>query len=167
MRTYFPIAHAEILATHHIDSGLMVQTDKQCYACHKLVLAVGTWAPGLFGDILPFPLHIERRVMFWFQPLDTTSIHWDDMPVYVWDIGSGLSFYGFPEDPSLKGCVKVAQHAVPLHPAIRAPEDVDREVSEEEVERMRLIYRHRMPGLDGELKHTQVCMYTMTPDEHL
>lgn len=35
----------------------------------KIVLSVGAWAPQLYGSHIPLPLHVERRVLFWFEPL--------------------------------------------------------------------------------------------------
>lgn len=43
------------------DSGRVVHT-------RKLVLAVGAWAPQVYGSVLPMDLYAERRVLYWFQP---------------------------------------------------------------------------------------------------
>jgi hypothetical protein len=34
----------------------------------KIVLSVGPWAPELYGDSICLPLHVERRVLYWFRP---------------------------------------------------------------------------------------------------
>ncbi len=48
--------------------GVEVRTAHGVYRAKKLVLAVGAWAPSIYGDAIPqFPLTIERRVLFWFQ----------------------------------------------------------------------------------------------------
>ena len=45
-----------------------VKTDKAEYKAKKIVLSVGPWAPELYGDKICLPLHIERRVLYWFRP---------------------------------------------------------------------------------------------------
>jgi glycine/D-amino acid oxidase-like deaminating enzyme len=46
------------------------------------------------------------------------------------------------------------------------PESVRREVSEDEMANMRELLRRFLPGADGPLKSSTVCLYTNTPDEH-
>lgn len=48
----------------------MVTTSCGIYMTRKLVLTVGAWAPELFNSVLPFDLFLERRVLFWFEPLE-------------------------------------------------------------------------------------------------
>ena len=47
------------------------------------------------------------------------------------------------------------------------PEDVQREVTDEDIDGLREVLQRKMPALNGELLETATCMYTMTPDEHL
>lgn len=149
------------------EGGLVVvQTNKQRYLCKKLVLTVGAWAPQLLNPILPFPLHVERRVLFWFRPRDS-AVNWRRLPVYIWDLGEGNNFYGFPEDGTFPGAVKIAQHGQVLRTLCADPDNLDREVTQEEVDAMRALFQQKIPGLDGELLETATCMYTMTPDDHL
>lgn len=51
---------------------LQVVTDRGKYHCKKLILTVGAWANEIYGHALPksFPLTIERRVLFWFEPTE-------------------------------------------------------------------------------------------------
>ena len=55
------------------------------YFARKLVLSVGAWAPQLYGqnDALRalVPLHIERRVLFWFHPTHNDAKTRDDFKV--------------------------------------------------------------------------------------
>ena len=70
-------------------------------------------------------------------------------PIYIWDLGDGIQFYGFPADD--EGRVKVAffRSKVKGEPAIRealAP---------------------CLPALaNGTLVETVSCKYTLTPDHH-
>ena len=54
------------VTTTHGEGNLQTST----YLTHKIVLAVGPWAPALYGSEIPVQLHVERRVQFWFQPID-------------------------------------------------------------------------------------------------
>jgi sarcosine oxidase len=95
--------------------NLTVLTDKKNYRCNKLVLTVGAWAPEIYSNRLPFPLSLQRRVLFWFEPAkvagsttrttetdkQTNSTAFQRMPIYIWDMGREKgNFYGFPEQVS-------------------------------------------------------------------
>jgi sarcosine oxidase len=45
-----------------------IQTTLARYQTKKLILAVGAWAPGLYGSSITLPLRTERRVLYWFRP---------------------------------------------------------------------------------------------------
>ena len=55
----------EITTTHGINGEFTTK-----YLTRKVVLAVGPWAPELYGNGIPLQLHAERRVQFWFKPKD-------------------------------------------------------------------------------------------------
>src|SRR5205823_7471607 len=77
-----------------------------------------------------------------------------------WEYAPHRFFYGFP---NLGDGIKVAVHH---EGQLTNPETIQREVSQEEVETMRLLLRRFLPGADGVLKSAVVCAYTDTPDEH-
>lgn len=189
----------------------------------KLILAVGTWASEVYGEELSLPLTIQRRVLFWFEPLladsaqrltDTNSRNGSDgesgaivkqgelhnivqnqifcatnhggkMPVFYWDLGNTYAkhLYGFPimasegdvsrENGLSPQGIKVAFHLIQGgdqadRGLVSHPEKVDRIVSDEEIAEVRDQLRGRIDAAaTGTLVHSTVCMYTMTPDEHL
>jgi sarcosine oxidase len=49
---------------------ITVETSKSTYRTKKLILTVGAWAPELYGQDIPLKLHVERRVLYWFEPTD-------------------------------------------------------------------------------------------------
>lgn len=67
-------AHFEeklLVLTEEENGELMcIQTDKATYRARKVILTVGAWAPELYGDAIAslVPLHVVRRVLFWFKP---------------------------------------------------------------------------------------------------
>lgn len=52
------------ITTSHGENGQFTST----YLTRKIVLAVGPWAPELYGADIPLQLHAERRIQYWFQP---------------------------------------------------------------------------------------------------
>jgi hypothetical protein len=77
-----------------------------------VVLAVGAWAPSLYGGSLPLPLYIERRVLYWFRPDAETQERGDfsRIPVYIWDMGGAGNWYGFPSEPGTPAQVGHRSH---------------------------------------------------------
>ena len=129
------------------------------------------------------PLHIVRRVQYWFQLSNQEHVPaFAGLPVYIWDLGSGGSFYGFPLQSEQKGVskggVKVALHQVSdgidddgvMYRQQCDPETIDRIVSEEETKSMKQLLKRQIPLLGDDetagLLETATCMYTMTPDSH-
>jgi sarcosine oxidase len=162
------------------------------YLTMKIVLAVGPWAPEFFGDQIPMKLHVERRVLYWFKPVQNETI-FKDLPVYIWENKEGVSFYGFPTQKGLPGGVKVAMHfttsVIPeeVNPEGRkeiitpetvfkikakgtdltcTPDTIDRVVSLNEIKEMKSLLAGHMPDLNGDLVASETCMYTMTEDHH-
>jgi sarcosine oxidase len=73
----------------------------------------------------------------------------DRFPIYIWDIGNGIQFYGFPADDEARVKVAFFRSKVKGEAAIRealAP---------------------CIPALaSGALAETVTCRYTLTPDHH-
>ncbi|HEX8026876.1 MAG TPA: N-methyl-L-tryptophan oxidase [Vicinamibacterales bacterium] len=135
---------------HALSSGtIVVRTSRGEYETERLVLAPGSWAAALFKlDWLP--LEVEPQQLHWFEPAGGASpFSADRFPIYIWDLGNGIQFYGFPADEG--GRVKVA--------FFRS------KVKGEEAIRQAL--RPCLPALaDGALVDTVQCKYTLTPDQH-
>ena len=83
-----------------------VRTSRGDYEADRLILAPGSWAPELF-KIDWLPLEVEPQQLHWFDPGGGPAPFMPDrFPIYIWDIGNGIQFYGFPADD--EGRVKVA-----------------------------------------------------------
>ena len=168
-------------------SGLYeVATDAgRTYLAKKVVLAAGAWTPHLLktSPSLPLPpplLHVVRRVQYWMAPPARPEVAaaLANIPIYIWDVGSEGSFYGFPasgggsssssNSSSSSSTVKVALHQVADADAHRCdPDHIDRVVTPQEQQQMKALLRGRLPALqDADVVDAKTCMYTMTPDEH-
>ena len=83
-----------------------VRTSRGRYECDRLILAPGAWASQLF-KIDWLPLEVEPQQLHWFEPAGGEAPFAPDrFPIYIWDLGTGVQFYGFPADD--EGRVKVA-----------------------------------------------------------
>jgi sarcosine oxidase len=124
-----------------------------------LVLAAGPWIGDLVSD-LALPLVVERQPVCWFEPaVPAEDVAVGRLPVWLFATDDG-TFYGFPHDPELG--LKVSHH----HSGVETdPESVDRTVRDADIARIRSFIRNRMPGADGPLRRSSVCLYTNTPDE--
>jgi sarcosine oxidase len=128
-----------------------------------LVIAGGAWMPDLVPG-LRLPLTIERVPLLWVEPLvpaETVAV--GRLPVWILETDTDGSFYGFPYDPDAG--LKVARHHSGDLVVPRDLDAVDRTLTAADEARVRTFLRARMPGADGPLRGSAVCLYTDTPDE--
>ena len=117
------------------DAGVKVATDKGEYTANQLVFTSGAWINNLVPE-LKMPLEVERQVLFWFDPAKKTdAFNPDKFPVYICEAEPGIMFYGFPD---LGDGVKIANHH---RGGITTPENLDRQVSDSEIEGISNIIR--------------------------
>ncbi|MEO7135126.1 MAG: N-methyl-L-tryptophan oxidase, partial [Vicinamibacterales bacterium] len=92
---------------HVSTSGTIeVRTAGARYEAGRLLLAPGSWASSLF-KIDWLPLAVEPQQLHWFLPDGGAAAFAPDrFPIYIWDLGEGVQFYGFPAEKD--GRVKVA-----------------------------------------------------------
>ena len=100
--------------------------------------------------------------VFWFEPaMPASELGVGRLPMWLVDTASDGVFYGFPYDPGTG--LKVSRHH---SEEIVDPESVDRTEHSADIERVRAFMRDHMPGADGPLRASTVCLYTNTPDRH-
>jgi len=126
-----------------------VTTSRGRYEAGQLVLAPGPWASQVF-KLPDLPLTVEPQVLYWFEPSGGPALFLPErFPIYIWDLGDGAQFYGFPADDD--GRVKVAFFRTKNgdEPSLRAA------------------LAPSVPALAaGSLVETASCRYTLTPDHH-
>ena len=144
--------------------GVLVKTRGENFRARQMVIAAGAWAASLTPE-LKLPLQVERQIQFWFEAkCSADEFTAARCPIHIWECANGERYYGFPD---LGTGVKVARHLARQHGGASAdPDRLLREVSEAEVVAMRSFIRRFLPNADGPPRHTAVCMYTNTPDEH-
>lgn len=140
-----PVQHWRVTPSGAVE----VTTTRSRYEAGRIVLAPGSWASQLF-QLPELPLAVEPQTLYWFTPSGGAEpFAADRFPVYIWDLGDGVQFYGFPADDD--GRVKVAFFRTKNgdEPSLRAA------------------LRPLMPSLaSGALVETASCKYTLTPDHH-
>lgn len=142
------------------NNTVCVSTSKGKYYAKQLLLTAGAWLKNFLPN-LNLSLSIERQVLFWFEPvIPTTIFNPGKFPVFIWSPGTGNDFYGFPD---LGNGIKIAKHH---RGEITDPEKINRNVKPEETELIRGFLKEFIPGANGRLLATEVCMYTNTPDFH-
>ena len=148
--------------------GVQVHTASARYAADKLLIACGAWTTGLLPD-LGLPLVAQRQVQLWFEPSEPGEpadpgepgeFSPERFPVFIWEDEPGRFIYGFPE---LGDGVKVARH----HEGAQVdPDDVPREVTDDDVRPIRAVLGRLIPGANGRLRDSAVCLYSNAPDSH-
>lgn len=137
--------------------GVSVVTQDGSYEAAKLVIAAGSWMSDLLPD-LSLPLTVWRVVNAFYEP-STPDYDIDRFPFFLLEVPEG-TYYGLPSAPG-QG-LKVGRHDAG---EVSTPQTMRRTVDPAEVETLRLMLDHYMPGAAGNLKATSTCVYTMTPDE--
>jgi len=141
--------------------GVSVTTATATYPAGRLVLCAGAWMKDLVAPLRPV-LHIERQVNAWFRP-KARAHHFDPVrcPVYIWARDARAVLYGFPDRGE---GVKAGVHYEGI--LVDHPDAVQRTVSADDVEAVRMPLRRLLPDADGPLLHAATCLYTNTPDKH-
>jgi glycine/D-amino acid oxidase-like deaminating enzyme len=148
---------------HGDGEGVTVRTTQGAYTAGSLVIAPGAWAPGLLPEFAP-SLTIERQLLFWFAPTSGIDLYRAQrFPVFIWEDSSGMQLYGFPAYGAPEDGVKIAffRDGTPAD-----PDDLDRRIHADEIERMRDYLSTRIPTLPGRYLRGLACTYTTTPDEN-
>lgn len=126
---------------------------------HQLAICAGPWFAQLAPE-LGIPLSVERKVQFWFAPVDHNAVTPAHLPVYAVERDGGEMFYGFPD---FGDGAKIAHHG---HGTPADPDALDRDVGEDEIARAHAALASFVPAAAGAFLRADPCMYTMTPDEH-
>lgn len=146
-------------------SGVTVITNKGRYRANKVIVATGPWIKQFAPKALNRSIRIYRQVMFWFQAEDWQYFSADRFPFLLW-IGETEDDYfaAFPIVSERNAALKLMTEQYVAH---CDPNSVSRTVTEDEIEAFatRFIPR-KLRGVTQRCVAAQVCLYTVTPDEH-
>lgn len=140
--------------------GVFVETSKGTYSAGRLVITAGPWAGRLISE-LGVPLTVMRQVPLWLAPPDLSPFRRDVFPIWIAEVPAG-HFYGLP-------ALDVRGHKTARHygaPELKSPDEIDRTVTAADEEPVRQFLREHLPAGDGPVRHSSICIYTLTPDRH-
>jgi sarcosine oxidase len=124
------------------------------------VIAAGSWTETLVPS-LAVSIQVERQVLGWFELEQQADFTVQRFPVFVHELSGGHMRYGLP---SLDGTtIKLAVHH---EGATCDPDDIDRAVTDADLEPLRDFATTWLRGVSPRCQRSMVCMYTNTPDEH-
>jgi len=140
--------------------GFEVETSAgDVIGAEHLVIAAGAWTSSVVPD-LELPLNVERIPVLWFEPrVPVADVAVGRLPIWILETEADGSFYGFPYDPELG--LKVARHHSEDFVSV---DDVHRDLTGADEARVRAFTRAHMPGADGRVTSSAICLYTNTPD---
>lgn len=144
-----------------VGDDVRVETPRGTFDAGRLILCAGGWLGPLLRDIR-VPLQVERQVNAWFRPRAADDRFAPNRcPVYIWEYDRDRVLYGFP---NLGDGVKTGLHHTEDY--VDDPNDLDREVHDEDVEALRRQTQRLLPEACGRVARTATCFYTNTPDRH-
>ncbi len=153
-------AGVEVVDVGETQAGVVVKTacgDVSSY--DKVIIAGGAYLPMLFPQI-GLPLTVTRQQIT-YVGLEDAAKHLcapDRMPVWI---DASTYWYGFPTDGRLDG-VKIARHQMG---DVVDPVMDDRSVRGSDDDAAVRVAEKRIGGTTGSVVHSEVCLYTNTPNE--
>jgi sarcosine oxidase len=142
-------------------ASIEVRSERDVYHAANLIITAGPWAGEVLRD-LGLPLKVMRQLQLWFTPPPSEPFRAPAFPIFIVDTPDG-AYYGIPADAGPG--VKLAQHYGA--PELDRPEQIDRTITDSDVEPIRMFQQRHLPALAGApLTAAAVCIYTLTPDRH-
>jgi sarcosine oxidase len=152
--------HESVLSFEASGGGVVVATDNGRYTADRLIVAAGAWLPQLLPEHARV-FKVYRQMQFWFEVKDAAAFAPERFPVFIWELpNSKQGLYGFPTidgEPTIKMASEQFDFAT-------TPEQVDRNVSTEEIAAMRALVAPHLAGVTPHCVKATTCLYTVTPD---
>ncbi len=145
--------------------GVKVATNRGRYRADKVILSAGAWMADLVPEAYRAAMRVCRQVIYWFDAEELGAFDPTVFPWVIW-IGDRLeefwSSFPAPRDGPRGVKLVTEQYHTATHPDV-----VSREVTAEECRDMYYrLTQPRLKGLRDNLIRAEVCLYTVTPDEH-
>lgn len=144
------------------DSGnhLRVTTTAGEFATSAIVITAGAWTNRIAAR-LRLPLSVVRKFVGWFPIEPARRLAALQLPPYFFETTAGW-FYGLP---TLDGrTLKISRHSG--GEPVGVPDDVPRDVLPDDVPPLQDFIATHVPAATTTLDRHQVCLYTLTPDQH-
>ncbi|MEM8952696.1 MAG: N-methyl-L-tryptophan oxidase [Verrucomicrobiota bacterium] len=146
-------------------NGVEVTTPRDTYYADHFIITAGGWIADFLRDIA-VEFKVTRQVLAWFVPKnDPQNYAQGSFPCWFIESETPYGYYGFPIAPGHNG-LKLALHKPgrEINPAdLHHPQHLP---TDEETDALRRFLHDFLPGSDGPLLESTVCLYTNTPDSH-
>ncbi|MCY3722312.1 MAG: N-methyl-L-tryptophan oxidase [Candidatus Poribacteria bacterium] len=141
---------------------LTVRTENTQFDGRKVIVTAGAWAATLLAE-LNLPLTVTKQQVCYYQPIDSERFQPDRFPVFTEVTPDGEFIYAIPAFGAFdkRGGVKIARHG---RGQIISPDTPERTPDADYIAHIDAYVQERLPEL-GKTTHTEVCLYTETPDE--
>ena len=139
--------------------------ERGAYPADKLILSAGAWMADLVPEAYRPGLRVCRQVIYWFEAEDIRAFRPEVFPWVIW-IGDTLADFWSVFPATHDGVEGVKLVTEQYHTATH-PDEVSRNVTNDERDDMYYrLTQPRIKGLRDSLIRSEVCLYTVTPDEH-
>ncbi len=146
-----------------VRGDIHVHCDSESFIARHLVITAGAWASDLLGQ-LAIQLRVLRKHQHWYAAQPGAYRQDRNSPVFFYETTDGC-FYGFPSLVSQnKPMVKIAEHTG--GELVHDPLECNREVDKADRRRVEKFIGENLPDMTCQPLRHEVCMYTMTDDEH-
>ena len=154
------LTEEKVVGWHATSRGIKVRTTTTEYSASQLIVTAGAWSAELLAS-LGTSLRILVKHLHWYVSPGPEMQQQRGCPTFFFEVPEGY-FYGFPQiDP--RG-VKVAEHSGGVK--ISHPSQLERRINQSDRQRVDNFVSSWIPSLSTRSLDHNVCMYTMTPDEH-
>lgn len=146
---------------------ITVKTNKDFYACKKLIITAGAWAGTLIPG-LARQFKVTRQVIAWTNPMEWKPFEIGEFPCWMIDDDTkhGM-YYGFPVLPVGKFGAPIGLKVAHHHPGmVSNPDAVNRIPDKEDEDNIIYAIRKFLPKGYSSTHVLKTCLYTNTPDEN-
>ncbi|MCA9246373.1 MAG: N-methyl-L-tryptophan oxidase [Planctomycetales bacterium] len=140
--------------------GVVADLNGEMITADRCIVTQGAWAGELLRD-LGIQLTVRRKPLYWYHCATDVYAQSRGMPCFFFELPEG-QFYGFPAVNEMG--LKVARHDGGR--IVSDPAKVDCSLDLVDQTAIERFLTSHLPGVSQHCLDMQVCMYTMSPDEH-
>jgi sarcosine oxidase len=151
----------KVLEIKEVDGGVSVCTTDGIYSAKQAIVSAGSWLSQLIGERYEDYFKVTRQALFWFDIEHCyEQFAPPNFPIFIWETQGAEGMYGIPAVDGPQGGVKIASSAYMRR---TSPDQVDRTVSQEEIETMyKLQIAPFFPLVGKKCIKSAICLYTRT-----
>ncbi|SDZ80380.1 sarcosine oxidase [Thalassobacillus cyri] len=142
------------------DNGVTIRTKNNEYRVGKVLVTAGPWAGKLLPQLNEI-ITVKRIVLSWYTPKNINQFMPEQFPVFA-HLGDDFKLTG---TPTIEGSMVKASNN-PTFKDVSSPDQLNREVSIEEIITASNVIKGKIPGLIPHPVRSTAYMDASTPDGH-